>query len=107
MRAVSSLPAVGPKGVTLTLSAVPDEWAAGHGYGEIVSMRAAYGYGGAHGTLRWKPGVDKERVLFHYLSGKPAPANRGGEAGDQFNYKPRGKQADRALQVSALTGGGV
>lgn len=56
---------------------------------------------------RLMPGTDAERMTFHYLSGKPAPANRCGEAGEQFNYKPRGKQADRALQVSALTGGGV
>jgi hypothetical protein len=91
--------------VTLTLGMVPDDWAAEHGYGEVVTHNL--GHGRASTGLRWRPGVDVERVVFHYLYGRPAPANRGGEYAEQYSYpkgagKTRAEQKATAMRLAAV-----
>lgn len=109
---------------SLSLSAIPDEWAVRHGYAERVTThkesflgyeRDAYGGGGyrpkrAVETIRWKPGLDPERVLLHYLGGVRPPENfpEGSRAAQQFEYPGRGKakaknKAERAALITKLT----
>ncbi len=84
--------------LTLRLGLVPAEWAAEHGYGEMVMHH--YGRGRSSTGLRWTPGIDAERVIFHYLNGRPAPCNYTGRAGAQWEY-PTGAGRTRAEQKAA------
>lgn len=55
---------------------------------------------------RLKPGTNVERMLYHYLAGKPPPANfpQGSEAHAQWSYKGAGKKDDRIALIRKLTG---
>ena len=97
---------------TLSLSMIPDEWAVEHGYGELVRRS----YGGSdpgRGFLRWNPGIEPERVIFHYLYGFPPPATKGSYVNGswlpdrQWTYpegagKTRAEQKATALRLTAI-----
>lgn len=99
--------------VTLHLGLIPQDWAVEHGYATTrPGMTRPYGNANT-GTNRakptdnfmWKPGIDRERVMFHYLYGKLAPPNfaPGSVAHEQWTYKPKGKKADRLPVIKRLT----
>ena len=96
----STNPAPGAKGVTLQLRDIPTEWAVENGYAETVDRR----YRGYYSEgIRWLPGADKERVLFHFLYGRPAPTNHwNGVAKAQWEYRPSGNLRDRMLRAQGL-----
>jgi hypothetical protein len=98
--------------VTLSLSLVPDEWAVEQGYGTLV--RRSYG-GSDPGRvfLRWNSGIDEERVLFHFLYGRPAPPNKGSYIDGRWTEDPqwsypkgagrtRAEQKETALRLTAV-----
>lgn len=106
-RKVKRSPGGAKSPVTLLLGMVPDDWAVEHGYAvETVSRHRSYGTGGYNGPMvehrgiRWNPGVDRERTLFHWLYGREAPANREGEAYEQFAYTG-GRKVDADVLASA------
>ena len=109
-----------PLTVRQAVSDVPNEWAVEHGYADWVDLPApkSYGYGGYGGhsvggtvrSINWKNDADPERVLFHFLGGKRAPANlKPGDPGyEQWAYmtkageRPKNK-AQREEAVRRLT----
>ena len=98
--------------VTLNVGLVPNEWAVEQGYAEWAeSVGKSYGsyQRPTVRTIRWKPGTDPERVLFHFEGGHPAPENfaAGTQGFDQFEYgrgKLRGKnKAERERIMRRVT----
>lgn len=93
-RLPSPTPAPGPRGVTLPLR-VPVEWAIDNGY----ASRLPNGAPGIACSL----GLDDDRVIFHYLTGRPAPDNfeAGSAAEAQWTYRS-GAASDRSARISRL-----
>jgi hypothetical protein len=85
-------------GVTLSRRMIPQEWAIEHGYGEMYRPSSQYGFSTRQEPgFRWKPNVDEERMLFHFLYGRKPPENfpEGSAAAEQWTYKPKGTKAER------------
>jgi hypothetical protein len=82
---------------------------------EPVAVRSRDLYRGTEKAppTRLKPGTDVERMIFHHMAGRPAPANPapGTTAYEQWTYGMKGKgstkrpgnKADRAALISKLT----
>lgn len=85
---------------------MPDEWAEQHGYGTIhVHRWRRDGQEHEYRVLQWRPGVERDRVLFHHFFGFPAPANfaPGSGAAEQFSYDgSRKAYKGRAHELAAV-----
>jgi hypothetical protein len=97
---------------SLSLSMIPADWAVEQGYGQLVRRS----YGGSdpgRGFLRWNPGIEEERVIYHFLYGRPAPENRGSYVEGRWTEDPqwtyprgagrtRAEQKETALRLTAV-----
>jgi hypothetical protein len=97
---------------SLSLSMIPEEWAVEHGYGELV-RRSYGGSDSGRGFLRWRPGIEEEAVIFHYLYGFPPPPAKGSYVDGRWVEDPqcayprgagrtRAEQKATALRLTAV-----
>ncbi len=90
-----------PTGSGGTVEEIPNAWAVEQGYADWVdSVGERRYYGGwtetSPGAIRWKPDVNPEEVLVHYLSGtRPENFPMGSQGWEQWTYgrQPRAEPA--------------
>ena len=99
--------------VTLDLKLVPDDWAVAQGYADWTEEQPVKGrsdYWGRQGTgtmfrtIRWKPGVNPEEVVIHYLGGRKPPESfpAGSRAAAQWAYTGKGKGRTKEEQRATM-----